>query len=64
MNNRSEVPTILVLSSLNATEQNGELVSPRLHERVMAYEPYVYDMWHDFQDGQQFGDLKIVNPFK
>ena len=52
MNNKSEIPPILVLSSLNPIEQDGELVSPRLHGRVEAYEPYAPAMWREFLEAE------------
>ena len=52
MSSKSEIPPILVLSSLNPIEQDGELVSPRLHGRVEAYEPYAPAMWREFLESE------------
>ncbi len=48
MSNKPEIPSLLVLSSLNPIEQNGVLISPRLHGRVQEYEPYAPAMWEEF----------------
>ncbi|HUY53174.1 MAG TPA: hypothetical protein VMV24_01205 [Candidatus Dormibacteraeota bacterium] len=48
MTSRQEAPDILILSSLNPIERNGKLISPKLNDRVLEYEPFVPYMWSEF----------------
>ena len=48
MTHQAELPDILVLTALSPAEQDGELYSPKLLEKVAEYDQSERDMWDGF----------------